>query len=80
MRTQKPKRKKARANGTLAYGSSALSMATHNLVNMVVITLLSGGILLALLTAKHLRYDGLTPMSRSHAIDQQTKSRGAIPL
>jgi hypothetical protein len=33
--SQKPKRKKAKTNRTLAYVSQALSMATHNLVNMV---------------------------------------------
>ena len=54
MRTsQKSKRNKAKANQTLAYGSSALSMATHNLVNLVAITLVSGTVLLALLAARH---------------------------
>jgi hypothetical protein len=55
MRTsQKLKRKKARANRTLAYVSSTLSMATHNLVNMVVITAVLGAVLLALLAARRL--------------------------
>jgi hypothetical protein len=50
MRTsQKSKRKKAKANRTLAYVSSTLSMARHNLVNMVAITAVSGAVLLALL-------------------------------
>ena len=54
MRTsQKSKRKKAKANPTLSYGSSTLSMASHNLVNLVAITLVSGTVLLALLAAKH---------------------------
>ena len=51
--SQKSKRNKAKANPTLAYGSSTLSMATHNLVNMVAITLVSGTVLLALLAANH---------------------------
>ena len=51
--SQKSKRNKAKANRTLAYGSSALSMATHNLVNMVGIAAISGTVLLALLAAKH---------------------------
>jgi hypothetical protein len=45
----KSKRKKAKANRTLAYVSSTLSMARHNLVNMVAITAVSGAVLLALL-------------------------------
>ena len=48
---QKSKRKK-KANRTLAYVSSTLSMATHNLVNMVAITVVSGTVLLALLAAR----------------------------
>ena len=36
----------------LAYASSTLSMATRNLVNMVVITAVSGAVLLTLLAAK----------------------------
>jgi len=49
----KSKRKKAKANRALAYVSSPLSMATHNLVNMVAVTAVSGAVLLALLAAKH---------------------------
>ena len=53
MRTsQKSKRKKAKANRALAYVSSTLSMARHNLVNMVAITAVSGAVLLALLAAR----------------------------
>ena len=51
--SQKSKRNKAKANRPLAYYSSTLSMATHNLVNLVAITLVSGTVLLALLAAKH---------------------------
>ena len=59
--SQKSKRKKAKANRTPAYASSALSMAAHSLVNMVGITAISGAVLLVLLAARHLRYDGFTP-------------------
>jgi hypothetical protein len=51
--SEKSKRKKAKTNRTLAYVSSTLSMATHNLVNMVAITAVSGAVLLALLAARH---------------------------
>jgi hypothetical protein len=51
--SQNPKRKKAKTNRTLAYVSQALSMATHNLVNMVAITAVSGAVLLGLLADKH---------------------------
>ena len=49
--SQKSKRKKAKANRTLAYVTSTLSMARHNLVNMVAIAAVSGAVLLALLAA-----------------------------
>ena len=51
--SQKSRRKKAKASRTLAYVSSTMSMATHNLVNMVAITAVSGAVLLALLAARH---------------------------
>ena len=51
--SKKSKHNKAKANRPLAYCSSTLSMATHNLVNLVAITLVSGTVLLALLAAKH---------------------------
>jgi hypothetical protein len=51
--SQKSKRKNSKANRTRAYASSALSMAAHNLVNMVAITAISGAVLLALLTGRH---------------------------
>jgi hypothetical protein len=50
--SQKSRRRKAKANRTFAYVSSTLSVAKHNLVNMVVITVVSGAVLLALLAAK----------------------------
>jgi hypothetical protein len=49
----KNKRKKAKANRALAYVSSPLSMATHNLVNMVANTAVSGAVLLIFLVARH---------------------------
>ena len=51
--SQKSKRKKAKANRTFAHGSSTLSMAAHNLFNMVAVTAVSGAVLLTLLAAKH---------------------------
>ena len=51
--SQKSKRNKAKANRLRARGSSTLSMATHNLVNLVAITLVCGTVLLALLAARH---------------------------
>jgi hypothetical protein len=50
---QKPKRKKAKTNLTFAYVSSTLSMATHNLISMVAVTVVSGAVLLTLLVARH---------------------------
>ena len=46
-----PKRKK-KTNRTRTSMSQSLSMATHNLVNMVAITAVSGAVLLGLLAAK----------------------------
>ena len=40
-------------NWMLAYVSSTMSMAKHNLVNMVGVTAASGAVLLALLAARH---------------------------
>ena len=51
--SQKSKRRKAKTNRTLAGVSATLSMAKHNLVNMVAITAVSGAVLLALLAARH---------------------------
>ena len=50
--SQKSKRKKAKANRTLAYVFLTVSVARHNLVNMVAIIAVSGAVLLALLTAR----------------------------
>jgi len=51
--SQKSKRKKAKSNRTPAYVSSTLSLATHNVSNMVAVTAVSGAVLLTLLVAKH---------------------------
>jgi hypothetical protein len=50
--SQKSKRKKVKANRTLAYVSATLSMATRNLFSMVAITAVSGAVLLGLLAAR----------------------------
>jgi len=50
--SEKSKPKRAKASRTLAHVSSTLSMATHNLINMVATTAVSGAVLLALLAAK----------------------------
>jgi hypothetical protein len=49
--SQKSKRKMAKSNRTFV--SSTMSMATHNLVNMVGVTAVSGAVLLVLLAARH---------------------------
>lgn len=51
--SQKTKRKKAKTNLALAYLSSTLSMTTHNLINMVAVTAVSGTVLFGLLTIRH---------------------------
>jgi hypothetical protein len=51
--SQKPKRRKPKTNRTRAYASQWLSMAKHNLVNMVAVTAVSAAVLLILVAAKH---------------------------
>jgi hypothetical protein len=51
--TPKAKRRKSRTAPPPAYGASMISMATKNLINMVVVFAVSGTILLGLLAAKH---------------------------
>ena len=58
---KKSKRKKPKSNRVLAYVSQALSIATYNLVNMVLITAVSGAVLLTLLAARHFQ-DGMLRM------------------
>jgi len=50
--SQKPKRKK-KTNRTRTSMSQWLSMATHNLVNMVTVTAVSAAVLLILVAARH---------------------------
>jgi hypothetical protein len=50
---QKAKRKKSKASPQTADAVSTLSMATHNLINMVAVTAVSGTVLLGLLAARH---------------------------
>jgi hypothetical protein len=50
---QKAKRKKPKTSLPPADAASTISMATQNLINMVVIFAVSGTVLLGLLAAKH---------------------------
>jgi hypothetical protein len=50
---RKAKRKKSKGSRPPANGASTISMATKNLINMVVVLAVSGTILLGLLAAKH---------------------------
>ena len=47
------KRKSSKTNPPPAYGTSAISIAIKNLINMVVVFAVSGTILLGLLAARH---------------------------
>jgi hypothetical protein len=49
----KAKRKNSKTGPRPAYAASTISMATQNLINMVVVFAVSGTILLGLLAAKH---------------------------
>ena len=49
----KPKRKTAKATAQPTPAASVFAMATHNVVNMVAITTVSGVVLLMLLAIKH---------------------------
>ena len=50
--SQKSSAKRQRRTGRSAHASSTLSLATHNLINMVATTSVSGAVLLALLAEK----------------------------
>jgi hypothetical protein len=50
---QKARRKKSKTSLPPACASSTISMATQNLINMVVVFAASGTILLGLLAARH---------------------------
>ena len=49
----RPKRKTAKATSQLYSAASVFTMATHNVVNMVAVTAVSGAVLLTLLAIKH---------------------------
>jgi hypothetical protein len=51
--TPNKKRQPAGAGPPPAYTSSTLSMATKNLINMVIVPAVSGAVLLGLLAARH---------------------------
>jgi hypothetical protein len=50
---KKPKPKKSRTGPPLARAASTISMARQNLINMMVVSTVSGAVLLGLLAAKH---------------------------
>jgi hypothetical protein len=50
---KKAKRKTSKTSSQPSYAASLLSMATHNLINMVSVTVVSGAVLLTLLAARH---------------------------
>jgi hypothetical protein len=50
---RKTKRKKSRPNPALNSAASTWAMATRNLINMAVVTTVSGAVLLGLLAARH---------------------------
>ena len=50
---RKTKRKKSKPSPALDSAASTMSMATQNLINMVVVVSVSGAVLLALLAARH---------------------------
>jgi hypothetical protein len=49
----RPKRKESKTGSPPAYGTSNLSVATQNLINMVTVSAVSGTVLLGLPAAKH---------------------------
>jgi hypothetical protein len=50
---KKPKRKQARVGRPLAQTASAISIVKQNLINMVVVSTVSGVVLLGLLAVRH---------------------------
>jgi hypothetical protein len=50
---QKPKRRKSRTSPPPAYATSTLAVAMQNLINMIVVSAVSGTVLPGLLAAKH---------------------------
>ena len=52
-RHNKAKRKPSKPSRSPAYAASTLSMAAQNLINMVIVSAVSGAVLLGLLAARH---------------------------
>jgi hypothetical protein len=50
---QKAKRKNSKTSPPSSYAASMALMATHNLINMVAVSAVSGAVLLGLLAVKH---------------------------
>jgi ABC-type uncharacterized transport system involved in gliding motility auxiliary subunit len=50
---QKARRRKSKTRPASAHAASMVSMAVQNLINMVVVTAISGTVLLGLLAARH---------------------------
>ena len=50
---QKEKRKNSKTSPPSSYAASMVLMATHNLINMVAVSAVSGAVLLGLLAVKH---------------------------
>jgi hypothetical protein len=53
-KSQSAKRKKSNSTPSPTYAASTISVATQNLINMVVVSAVTGTVLLGLLAAKHL--------------------------
>jgi hypothetical protein len=51
--SQSPKRKKSKTSPSPAYAASTILVALQNLINMAVVSAVSGTVLLGLLAAKH---------------------------
>jgi len=49
----KAERRPSKPAAAPAYPASTLSMATHNLINMVIVAAVSGAVLLTLIAVKH---------------------------
>ena len=61
----KPKRKKSKPSRWSVDGASTISMATGNLINMVVVCAVSGTVLLGLLAARHFEAGAISSVSIS---------------
>jgi hypothetical protein len=52
-KSQSAKRKKSNSTPSPTYAASTISVATQNMINMVVVSAVIGTVLLGLLAAKH---------------------------